>query len=91
MSSAGRHHIIVLTANVTTTTSRIIQRARLAGDEARSDDNLLTVRARMREFYRHKNATLAVFKNFLRVGLVDGERTKRRVSTEISALVDGVR
>ena len=81
------HHIVVLNASHTALLGRIEARAREAvarGEAPRSDDNVETVRQRLVEYEKNKDATLAALRRYMRIGEVNGSGTQESVASAIS-------
>ena len=82
------HHIVVLDAPDATVRQRVLGRARDAsahGRAARADDNEQTVKTRLREYHRNRDAVLNEFDKFLRLSTVNGEPPVGNVTSAIRA------
>ena len=70
------HHIIVLNAEDSTVTKRVLERARQAssaGGTVRVDDNERTILKRLEMYHANRDAVLNEFDKFLRLSTIDGE------------------
>ena len=87
-------HIVVLNANATTLLERVESRAKAAaarGEAPRSDDNAATVLRRLVEYERHKDATLAALRSYLRVANITSSGTVAEVASQIASALPAAR
>jgi len=84
------HQIIVLNATNATIIARALSRAReatAAGQTPRKDDNEPTMRRRIAEYERNRDATLVALRQYIRITEVDGEDERGRVEGVINQLI----
>ena len=84
------HHVIVLNATVETVLGRVRARAAAAkarGEEPRADDNEATMRRRLIEYERNREATLSALRRYLRHATVDGGASEATVGASVAAAV----
>ena len=88
------HHIVVLNASHATLLQRIKTRAErtvASGGAPRADDNVATMRQRLIEYEKYKEATLAALRLYMRTSQLDGSGTAANVSSAISGALSARR
>lgn len=84
------HHVVVLNATQETVLGRLRARAAAAaarGEAPRADDTEATMRKRLVEYERNRDATLGALSSYLRHAHIDGGASEAIVSERVGAAV----